>query len=65
MHGYRHDLITVYLGVLGTTMLDLWWRASLLGRVENARKIDAKMAMEGIRAFDMDCLDAPTFGAFI
>jgi len=65
MHDYRHDLVTVYLGVLGTTMLDLWWRTSLLGKVYKAKKIDGWLAREGVKAFDMDCLDAPTLGAFI
>lgn len=65
MHDYRHDLMTVYLGVLGTSMLDLWWRTSLLGMVYGAKRMDSALAIEGIRAFDMDCLDAPTLGAFI
>lgn len=64
-HEYRHDLMTVYLGVLGTSMLDLWWRASLLGKIYNKTKMDQWLASEGIRAFDMDSLDAPTIGAFI
>ncbi|HDP96322.1 MAG TPA: hypothetical protein ENN25_01335 [Euryarchaeota archaeon] len=64
-HEYKHDLLTVYLGVLGTQLLDLWWRASLLGRVFDQSEIDAWLALEGIRAFDMDCLDAPTIGSLI
>jgi len=65
LHEYRHDLMTVYLGVLGTTMLDLWWRASLVARLKGKKAIDGKIATEGIRAFDMDFLDAPTIGSFI
>lgn len=64
-HKYQHDLMTVYLGVLGTSLLDLWWRTSLLGKVMNRRKIDRLLALEGVRAFDMDSLDMPTIGAFI
>jgi Fe-S-cluster containining protein len=64
-HRYQHDLMTVYLGVLGTSMLDLWWRASLLGKVLKMPKIDRWLALEGVRAFDMDSLDAPTIGAFV
>jgi len=65
LHEYQHDLMTVYLGVLGTSMLDLWWRASLLGAILKMPKIDRLLAIEGVRAFDMDSLDAPTIGAFI
>lgn len=65
MHEYRHDLMTVYLGVLGTKLLDLWWRASLLGKIYERDEIDQWLAMEGVKAFDMDCLDAPTIGSFI
>jgi hypothetical protein len=61
---YEYDLLTVYLGVLGTTMLDLWWRASLVGKIKGQDIIDGRIAREGIRAFDMDCLDAPTIGVF-
>jgi hypothetical protein len=65
MHDYKHDLLTVYLGVLGTTMLDLWWRASLIAKMKGRNKIDKAMAIEGVKAYDMDCLDAPTIGSFI
>ena len=65
LHGYKHDFLTVYIGVLATTLLDLWWRASLITSLREKRKIDANLAREGIIAFDMDCLDAPTIGAFI
>lgn len=62
---YRHDLMIVYLGVLGTQLLDLWWRASLIGKLYEMDEIDAWLAREGIRAFDMDCLGAPTIGSLI
>ena len=62
---YENDMLTVYIGVLGTTLLDLWWRASLIGKMFGKTAIDKWLATEGIRAYDMDCLDAPTIGAFI
>jgi Fe-S-cluster containining protein len=62
---FADDLMTVYAGVLGTAMLDLWWRASLIGTVTGKTRIDAALAREGVIAYDMDCLDAPTIGAFI
>ena len=63
--GFNDDLMTVFLGVLGTTLLDLWWRSSLLGAVYERSMIDAGLAREGIISFDMDLLDAPTIGAFV
>lgn len=62
---YGTDLMNVYLGVLGTTMIDLWWRASLVGRLTGRTVIDKWLAEEGIRAFDADCLDAETIGLFL
>ena len=62
---YESDLMNVYLGVLGTTMIDLWWRASLVGRLTGRTIIDRWLAEEGIRAFDADCLDAETIGLFL
>jgi Fe-S-cluster containining protein len=62
---FADDLMTVYAGVMGTAMLDLWWRASLIGTVTGKTKIDGTLAREGVIAYDMDCLDAPTVGAFI
>ncbi len=61
---YAHDLATVYLGAIATTMLDLWWRSCLVGRILGRDNLDARLALEGIRAFDMDCLDMPTIGTF-
>ncbi len=61
---FEYDLMTVYLGLLATTMLDLWWRASLVGKILGIDKLDGKLALEGIRAYDMDCLDMPTMGEF-
>lgn len=62
--GYEHDLATTYLGAMATTMLDLWWRSCLVGRILRREKLDGTLAMEGVRAFDMDCLDMPTIGLF-
>jgi hypothetical protein len=61
---YAYDLMTVYLGLLATTMMDLWWRSCLIGKITGREKLDAELAMEGVRAFDMDCLDMPTLGTF-
>lgn len=65
LHGYKHDFLTVFIGVLGTALLDLWWRASLIAGIKGKKTIDAALAREGVIAFDMDHLDAPTIGAFI
>lgn len=61
---YQYDLMTAYLGLLATTMLDLWWRSCLIGRIIGKDALDADLALEGIKAFDMDCLDMPTMGMF-
>jgi Fe-S-cluster containining protein len=61
---YEYDLMTVYLGLLATTMMDLWWRSCLIGKIIGRDKLDSELAMEGVRAFDMDCLDMPTLGTF-
>ena len=61
---YAYDLMTVYLGLLATTLLDLWWRSCLIGRLLGKKELDKELAKEGIMAFDMDCLDMPTMGVF-
>ncbi len=61
---YAYDLMTVYLGLLGTTLLDLWWRSCLIGKLLGKKELDKELAKEGIMAFDMDCLDMPTMGVF-
>jgi hypothetical protein len=61
---YAYDLMTVYLGLLATTLLDLWWRACLIGKLLGKKELDRELAQEGIRAFDMDCLEMPTMGVF-
>lgn len=62
--GFQNDLMTVYLGTLATMLLDLWWRTSLIGRINGRTTIDGRLAREGIIAFDMGCQDAPTIGTF-
>jgi len=62
---FRYDLLTVYLGLLSTTMLDVWWRAGLIARMNGADSLDGKLAGEGIRAYDMTCLALPTMGEFV
>ena len=61
--GFRNDLMTVYLGALATLMLDLWWRASLIGKVYGKEQLDAELAKEGILAFDMGS-QYPSIGTF-
>jgi len=61
---FAYDLMTVYLGLMGTTLLDLWWRSCLIGYLQGRKELDKELAEEGIRAFDMDCLDMPTMGVF-
>ncbi len=61
---YAYDLMTVYLGLLATTLLDLWWRAGLIGNLLGKKELDKELAEEAIRAFDMDSLDMPSMGVF-
>jgi len=61
---FESDLLTVYLGLLGTALLDLWWRSGFVGKVLGQDVLNAELATEGVRAFDMDCLDMPTMGVF-
>lgn len=61
---YAYDLMTVYLGLMATTLLDLWWRTCLIGKLLGKKELDKNLAKEGIMAFDMDCLDMPTMGVF-
>ncbi len=62
---FQYDLMTVYLGLLGTTMLDLWWRAGLVGKMLDAVNLNSHLAREGIIAFDMGCLGMPTLGEIL
>jgi Fe-S-cluster containining protein len=57
--------IKVYLGALGTILLDLWWRTSLLAALSDEELITEEIAREGIIAYDMDYLDLPSIGGFL
>jgi Fe-S-cluster containining protein len=61
---YEDFLSNVYFGVIGTSILDLLWRGSLLAFLKG-RKLDETSVKEAIIFFDMDLLDAPTIGAFV
>ncbi len=63
-YGYEDYLANTYYGVVATSALDLLWRASLIAYLRGGR-LDRGGMIEGIIAYDMDRLDAPTIGAFI
>lgn len=65
IQNFRYDLMTVYIGLLSTTMLDIWWRAGLIGKVLDKSNLDTDLAREGIRAYDMNCLAMPSIGVFL
>jgi len=62
--GYEDFVSNVYFGVIATAVLDLLWRASLLGRLKGPMS-GKEGVREGIIFYDMDRLDAPTIGAFV
>jgi hypothetical protein len=57
--------VKVYLGSLGTVLLDLWWRAGLVSVFREKGSVDEASAREGIITYDMDLLDLPSLGGFI
>lgn len=61
---YEDFLSNVYFGIIGSSILDLLWRGSLLAFLQG-RKLDETGVKEAIIFFDMDLLDAPTIGAFV
>ncbi len=63
-YNYEDFLANTYYGVITTAALDLLWRASLIASLHDG-KLDRKGMIEGIIAYDMDRLDAPTIGAFV
>lgn len=63
-YGYEDYLANAYYGMIATSALDVLWRASLIAHI-NGWKLDARGMREGIIAYDMDRLDAPTIGAFL
>ena len=65
VEGYEYNFGQVYLGSLANCMIDLWWRASMLAQLNDARQLGGNEVKEGVVFFDMDLLDLPTIGAFI
>lgn len=65
MEDYSYSFAQAYIGALGHTAVDLWWRSSFLAGLRGADSLDAKDVREGIVFFDMDMLDQPTIGAFL
>jgi hypothetical protein len=63
-YGYEDNLANTYYGALAAAALDLLWRSSLVAYMRKGR-LDRQGMIEGIIAYDMDRLDAPTIGAFI
>ncbi len=63
-YGYEDPVANTYFGTMAAAALDLLWRSSLVAHMRHG-KLDREGMIEGIIAFDMDRLDAPTIGAFI
>ncbi|MBI0583121.1 MAG: YkgJ family cysteine cluster protein [Methanomassiliicoccus sp.] len=63
-YGYEDPVANTYYGAMAAAALDLLWRSSLVAHI-NGGRLDRKGMIEGIIAYDMDRLDAPTIGAFI
>jgi Fe-S-cluster containining protein len=63
-YGYEDHVANTYYGALAAAALDLLWRASLVAHIRSG-KLDRAGLIEGVIAYDMDRLDAPTIGAFI
>ncbi|MGD9963370.1 MAG: YkgJ family cysteine cluster protein [Thermoplasmata archaeon] len=65
LEDYSYNFAQAYLGALGHTAVDLWWRSSFLAGLRGATSLDGDDLKEGIVFFDMDMLDQPTIGAFL
>ncbi|UCE81036.1 MAG: YkgJ family cysteine cluster protein [Methanobacteriota archaeon] len=65
IEGYEFNFGQVYLGTLANSVIDLWWRASLLAQLAGVEQLGQEEIKEGIVFFDMDILDLPTIGSFI
>ena len=65
VEGYEYNFGQVYLGTMANSVIDLWWRASLLALLSDAQQLGRSEVREGVAFFDMDLLDLPTIGAFI
>ncbi len=63
-YGYEDPVANTYYGAMAAAALDLLWRSSLIAHMRGG-KLDREGMIEGIIAYDMDRLDAPTIGAFI
>jgi Fe-S-cluster containining protein len=63
-YGYEDPLANTYYGAMAAAALDLLWRSSLIAYIGDGR-LDRAGMIEGIIAYDMDRLDAPTIGAFL
>lgn len=63
-YGYEDPVANTYYGAMAAAALDLLWRSSLIAHMRDG-KLDREGMVEGIIAYDMDRLDAPTIGAFI
>jgi hypothetical protein len=63
-YGYEDPVANTYYGAMAAAALDLLWRSSLIAHLRGG-KLDREGMIEGIIAYDMDRLDAPTIGAFI
>jgi hypothetical protein len=63
-YGYEDPVANTYYGAMAAAALDLLWRSSLVAHLRNG-KLDRQGMIEGIIAYDMDRLDAPTIGAFL
>lgn len=63
-YGYEDPVANTYYGAMAAAALDLLWRSSLIAFIRNGR-LDRPGMIEGIIAYDMDRLDAPTIGAFL
>jgi len=57
--------LQVYLGSLGTILLDFWWRTSLIAAFSDEDPISKETVRKGILSYDMDFLDLPSLGGFI
>lgn len=65
LEDYSYNFAQAYIGALGHTAVDLWWRSSFLASLRGATSLDRRDVREGIVFFDMDMLDQPTIGAFL
>ena len=65
VEGYEYNFGQVYLGTMANSVIDLWWRASLLALLSDVQQLGRSEIREGVAFFDMDLLDLPTIGAFI